>query len=108
LNGKRGKNSNIMNALSSTSGWSSSPSPGSPGNDTLSNNSSGFSALPGGNCNLFEGFYPANEYGYWWFSTESEENENQAWSLLLGYSNPDIIRITYSKEAGFSVRCIKN
>ncbi len=43
--------------------------------------------------------------GYWWSSTENYSY--YAWSRLLGYTNSNVFRSSYLKQAGFSVRCVK-
>ncbi len=71
-------------------------------------NESGFTALPGGfrseNCS----FYCIRECGYWWSSTEYDENfagirylDNINKYANLNYSG-------YGKNYGLSVRCIKD
>jgi uncharacterized protein (TIGR02145 family) len=103
--GFNGKGSNIVKSLASTSGWNNSSASGSPGNDTLSNNRSGFSALPGGDY-LDGDFDLAGECGYWWLSTVDENN--YAWTLYLHYESSGWMRLSHQKNAGFSVRCIKD
>ncbi|MDP3442358.1 MAG: FISUMP domain-containing protein, partial [Ignavibacteria bacterium] len=96
----------IAKAISATSWWEVSNVEGSIGNRLDANNSSGFSALPGGKVDDigFCIFYGC--YGYWWSSTESS---TYGASYRFMYSNSIGIGQDYErKESGFSVRCIKN
>ena len=81
--------------------------------EPLGTNESRFNALPGG-CRdrkgEFTGFEDDNNwwkcYGYWWASTEKDEEI--AWCLNLYYSNSEVYRESFFKGYGFSVRCIKD
>ncbi|MDD3875869.1 MAG: FISUMP domain-containing protein, partial [Bacteroidales bacterium] len=68
--------------------------------------SSGFSALFGGWRHHDGHFYYIGYYGYWWSS--SERDASNAWNLYMYSSNQDASMSSYSKELGFSVRCLKN
>jgi uncharacterized protein (TIGR02145 family) len=70
-------------------------------------NSSGFSALPGGG--LFgddETAQIAGGYGNWWSSSEIDVND--AWYISLTFNYSNVKRQTHYKSCGFSVRCIKD
>jgi uncharacterized protein (TIGR02145 family) len=70
------------------------------------NNSSGFSALPGGFRYYASGyFYYQGYYGYWW---SSSPDGTLAWYRFLfsGYSN--VFRSSFSTRYGFSVRCVRD
>lgn len=72
-----------------------------------SDNSSGFTALPGGS--RFGIYFIQSGYlGYWWSSTE-DDSKISAWyrSLTIQPGEP-ISPYIWFKEAGFSVRCIKD
>jgi uncharacterized protein (TIGR02145 family) len=86
-------NSSIGSGL----GWD----PGSPGNNT-----SGFSALPGGYRDLDGSFYDIS--GYAWFWTTTEFDSSNAWYRGLEYSNSNVDRDYYYKTVGASVRCLKD
>jgi len=74
--------------------------------NTGADNSSGFTALPGGLRGFNGGFHDVGLYGYWWSSTE---NTNlHAWFRRLDSSAPGMVRDYYNKSNGYSVRCIKN
>ena len=69
-------------------------------------NSSGFTALPGG-YRYYNGAYNAlTRYGYWWTSTESSSANAYGRDLYYGYN--DLDRISSDKRSGASVRCIKD
>lgn len=96
----------LAKSISDKNGWNSSDDPYSPGSGQASNNSSGFSGLPGGagNGNNFE-FLGSG--AYWWSSTDI--SDNMAWDgcyIWHGYGSAFYgSRIKYD---GLSVRCLKN
>ena len=71
-------------------------------------NSSGFSALPGGFRYYYNGFfYNEGFYGFWWSS--SANGAGSAWSRDLYSVNDNVYRSNYYYlRFGFSVRCLKN
>lgn len=69
-------------------------------------NSSGFTALPGGDRNPAGAFYDLNNNGNWWSATEA--NTGNAWSRGLYFGNSNVYRASYLKSYGFSVRCVRN
>ena len=71
----------IAKAMASTTSWNSSTSEGAIGNNPSTNNSSGFTALPGGFRNLNGTFFNIGYYGYWWSSTE--DGSYGAWDRAL-------------------------
>jgi uncharacterized protein (TIGR02145 family) len=74
--------------------------------NTGADNSSGFTALPGGSCYHSNGsFYYNGKYGWYWSSTAT--STTQAWHVYMNYNTKSIFRITGSLKDGFSVRCIK-
>jgi len=105
--GYEGGGDDIGKATAFTSGWTIDGTPGNVGNDQASNNSSGFSALPGGlrgNSGTFETF-GAN--GQWW-STTDYSSTTDAWLKFLRYNAPTFDRSGAFKESGNSVRCIRD
>lgn len=74
---------------------------------TGATNETGFTALPGGD-RYFDGkFYELNTAGYWWSSTEIEDNTADAWYRVI-YGNK-ISRPDDSYKAwGMSVRCLRD
>jgi uncharacterized protein (TIGR02145 family) len=74
--------------------------------NTGATNSTGFTALPGGNRDAIGGFYFLNNIGYFWSSTE---NDNfTAGYFALDSSEPTSILGFIDKREGYSVRCIRN
>ena len=69
----------------------------------------GFSGLPGGirqNDSLFSGI---GHYGFWWASTDY--NNDEAWHRRLRFNNPGVSRYysdLYHKGYSFSVRCLRD
>lgn len=74
--------------------------------NTGADNSSGFTALPGGSHFTNGSFYLFGKYGWWWSTTESSTTE--AWHECLQYNSGIASRISGSKKIGFSVRCVKD
>ncbi|HPG38883.1 MAG TPA: FISUMP domain-containing protein [bacterium] len=69
-------------------------------------NSSGFTALPGGN-RIFNGsFYLKGDYGFFWTATDIDNI--YAYARALGHQVTLIDRGSYNKKVGYSVRCIKD
>lgn len=70
-------------------------------------NSSGFSALPGGDTwhGLFEDY---GQSAYFWTSTAVFTYTYNPWVYALNYSLPSVGRSFYFKEHGFSCRCVKD
>jgi uncharacterized protein (TIGR02145 family) len=94
-------------SLAATINWATDSGTGTIGNDLTKNNSSGFSALPGGNRSGVSGtFFSVGNYGYWWSSTE--DHTYFAWyrSMHCDYSIVD--RGNISKQVGYSVRCVRD
>jgi uncharacterized protein (TIGR02145 family) len=71
------------------------------------NNSSGFTALPGGGRSSTGSINSLiGERGYWWSATE--QSTINAWPRSLVNSTIVTFRTSANKKSGFSVRCIKN
>lgn len=100
-------------ALAAKTDWMLDVDAGKPGNDISTNNSSGFSALPGG-FRLFDGtFHTLGAFGIWWTTTERNiHNIDRIIVMDFGYSYsyryPSDGNPIYNKENGFSVRCVKD
>lgn len=69
-------------------------------------NEEGFSGLPAGNRYPNSNFYDLGDYGVWWSSTEN--STINAWNRTLGYNNGNVFRNYYTKDYGFSVRCLRD
>ena len=96
----------IAKALAATTDWYTYTGTGAPGADLTKNNSSGFTALPGGNRGGSGAFDGIGGYGCWWSSTES--GAAGAWSRLLYYVGSNLYSYDYTKSFGFSVRCLRD
>jgi len=104
--GFEGNGDDIGKSLASASGWISVATAGRVGNDQGSNNSSGFTGLPGGNRNPSGSFSNIGSAGYWWSSTEA--SGSLAWQRSLINNLDYIERLGRNKSNGFSVRCMRD
>jgi uncharacterized protein (TIGR02145 family) len=94
-------------SLAATTNWTIYTDAGAIGTDLSKNNSTGFSALPGGIRNSSDGTIDGSGYfGYWWSSTE--DNTGYAWYRGMGYLSSDVYREYLDKQSGFSVRCVRD
>ena len=104
---KGGERDKIAKALAATTHWNTSTVTGAVGNDLSANNTSKFSALPGGNRYYEWGsFNYFGNAGYWWSSTEHSATNTVYRSL--NYNNSNVIFSNGRKDYGFSVRCVQN
>ncbi len=76
--------------------------------NTEATNESGFSGLPAGLRPITGTFLRFGRNGYWWSSSESENDASYAWYRYLDCSNDDAGRNDNPKKAGFSVRCLRD
>lgn len=84
--------------LKSTTGW---------GNNGNGNNSSGFSALPGGYRFGADGqYFLLTTLTYWWCN--SAHDTDRGWYRRVESENSQVYRASTSKKGGKYVRCIKN
>lgn len=105
--GYEGHGSGIAKSLASTSGWISNSQVGRVGNEQASNNSSGFTGLPGG-YRYDNGAFTTN-FGflvYWWSS--DQYNTYNAWHRYLLYDSSTFNRNNFHKKYGLSVRCVRD
>jgi uncharacterized protein (TIGR02145 family) len=85
--------------------------------DPNSTNEFGFTALPGGICDLWGAFHDITTHGYWWTVSSADEKlafsyqiycfmDGWEWnrSLKSGILGP----LSYQKNNGLSVRCVKD
>jgi uncharacterized protein (TIGR02145 family) len=104
--GYEGSGSDIAKSLASTSGWTADETAGNVGNDQSSNNSSGFTALPGSLRYVTGNFFSIGGDGIWWSAIE--QGTNYAWCRYLGYRYSIVYRYNEYKGYGLSVRCVKD
>jgi uncharacterized protein (TIGR02145 family) len=95
----------ISKSMAATSGWTAYNQAGTVGNDQANNNRSGFSGLPGGARLSYGAFINIGESGTWWSSTSLS---TYAYNLALTYSFGNVLRNYFSKNAGYSVRCMRD
>ena len=103
--GHDGDGIDIAKSLASTFGWYYDDVPGNVGYDQSTNNSSGFSALPGGYRYFGGGFDLLGEFSYFWSS--QGEGTVYAWDRCLYYNFAEVSRKFFNRSYGFSVRCLK-
>ena len=96
----------IAKALAATTDWYTYTGTGTPGADLTKNNSSGFTALPGGYRYDNGSFDYIGFYGFWWSSTENYAT--YAWGRSLGYGYYYLYSYYNPKSYGFSVRCLRD
>jgi uncharacterized protein (TIGR02145 family) len=105
--GYQGNDDHIAKAMADSSCWFNYPTPGTPGNNLTSNNSSGFSARPGGCLTTTNSFiWTEGKGGFWWTSTV--DSSDVAWHRHFYHWQPEVYRYSSSKKFGLSVRCIKD
>lgn len=75
--------------------------------NTNATNSTGFTGLPGGYRNNNAIFYYIGFNGYWWSSTENENNID-AFYRNVSYDNSYLFKTFLNKGYGYSVRCVKD
>ena len=100
-----GDNNNVAKALAAKTGWVSSTGTCTVGNIQVSNNATGFSALPAGHN--YGGSY--TNYGTaatFWSSTEA--GSANTFDRSVDYSNAVFTRSNHPKGYGFSVRCLRD
>ena len=99
----------IAKSLAATTDWCTCTGNGFIGNDLTKNNSTGFTALPGGDRYYYEGkaFFNIGNSGYWWTSTEY--CTGYAWYRMM-FSDADLLSEDFSQPCwfGYSVRCIRD
>jgi uncharacterized protein (TIGR02145 family) len=100
----------VGRSLGAKTGWKTDNNndPYSASFDLTKNNTSGFTALPGGCFAIREGgFGRLGEGAFWWSSTEI--NSQCAWTWYLLNSDSKVTRDNdILKDYGLSVRCVKD
>ena len=97
----------IGKALAATTDWITSGNAGTIGCNLTLNNSTGFSALPGGNRSSSDGaFNSVGSDAYFWSSTAG--TSRNACLMNLNFDRSSLNIFFYAWELGFSVRCIKD
>ena len=105
VNANLGLSSSVAKALAAKTNWANSTTTlGVPGNNLTMNNSTGFTALPGGYRFNYGVFYYVGFNGNWWSSTAS--GISNAWYMNLHYGGIGLGWFDNPKSYGFSVRCV--
>ena len=74
--------------------------------NTGADNSSGFSALPGGLRSSSGNFLNLGNGGLWW--SAAEYSSNDAYYRYLTYNHTEVYHISDGKSHGYSVRCVRD
>jgi uncharacterized protein (TIGR02145 family) len=98
------QNNKIAKSLAAKTDWYTFSDTATIGNDLTENNSSGFSALPGGYRYLNGYFGTQGNNGYWWSATEL--GATFAWGHYLNSGYGSLGRFSYDKSCGFSIRLV--
>jgi len=108
LNDNTTKYGSLEKALAAKTDWATSTNANAPGNDLSKNNSTGFTALPGGR-RYIGNFESVGVDGHWWSSTRAPGSTTIIWSKVIISENAwGTINSDGDMECGFSVRCIKD
>ena len=100
----------IAKSLATTTAWKWDKNGGTVGNDPQSNNATGFSALP---ASCYDPRHPdavvnSKERADFWSATTKEDDYARARFYYLDYNCSRIEKEYFRKEAGLSVRCVKD
>ncbi len=104
--GFEGSGGDVAKSLASKTNWNTFADIGSIGNNLDANNSSGFSALPGGNKIAYGNYGLTGKYANFW--TTSEVSATSATSYHLSYQSPNLYFGDNDKRSGYSIRCVKD
>ena len=92
--------------LAAKTDWAAYSTNGTIGSDLSKNNSSGFSALPGGGRSYNGTFYGQSFGGGWWSATEG--GASRAYGSGFNYGIGNLNRSDGIKSCGFSVRLVRD
>lgn len=102
----------IAKSLATAYGWDYTIWDGSVGKDDYPEiqNSTGFSALPGGNRTSDGDFEGTGFFGVWWSSTIAQKNKQDTTAYMrdMDCSESEVGKYGFDLQVGASVRCIKN
>lgn len=96
----------IAKALAATTGWESDENGCSVGNESFSNNATGFTAVPAGKYAM--GFDDFGEYAFFWSSTQNNDYRSHANYRRLDYNDSKVNCFDNGKEVAYSVRCLRD
>ncbi|NLE02356.1 MAG: T9SS type A sorting domain-containing protein, partial [Fibrobacter sp.] len=98
----------IAIAMASKTDWDTFTVVGAPGQNQEMNNSSGFSALPGGHRNSEGSFDGMGRNAHFWCTTESEFDSTLAYDHEIYHYFWYLGKLPFSKKLGSSVRLVKD
>ena len=105
-------NGGLAAAMCATWAWEpmDDPHPCLPGTDLMSNNSTGFTALPAGAITDNANMLPLGYNAMFWTSTPTGDGDSEiAWSRSIGYTYWHIGSSSSDyKGNGYSVRCVRD
>jgi len=96
----------IAQSLSAKTDWYTASGAGSPGCNLTNNNSTGFSALPGGYRDYDGAFMSIGSLGAWWSATD--KGGSFAFGRRLFCDSDYLFRLSYIKSCGFSVLLVRD
>ena len=95
----------IAKALVFAEGWDNSSTYCAVGNSQMTNNATGFSAVPAGHSNGAYFFFAGNNANFW---SSSEYGSDLMYNRQLNYDLAYVLRQGCGKDIGFSVRCLRD
>ena len=103
-----GASGSVAKALAAKTNWANSSDTGAIGNDLTANNSSGFSALPGGYRDYYGPFRKKGNGGYYWCSSSEGSAMDSYINRYMDSYLSNVVRVDDLKVNGYSVRCIRD
>jgi uncharacterized protein (TIGR02145 family) len=97
---------NVAKALAATTDWTTYSTTGTIGCNLTLNNSTGFSAIPGGYRTDFGTYGSVGNIGYWW--SYADYRTYSAWNRFMEYNLSNVVRYDGNMQGGFSVRCVRD
>jgi uncharacterized protein (TIGR02145 family) len=104
--GYQGSGSDIAKSMASNYDWTISTTEGTVGFDQSSNDSSNFTALPGGGRFGMQGFRSLHSLSGYWSSTSMGTTYAMSMSIFNDAAN--VVYSDVTKFYGYSVRCLKS
>jgi uncharacterized protein (TIGR02145 family) len=80
----------------------------SRGNTPVGTDTFGFSALPGGWCNVHDNCGYVGDYGFWWSATKMADRPFRAYLQLMGFYSESVGLGNSYNIRGLSVRCMRD
>jgi uncharacterized protein (TIGR02145 family) len=96
----------VPKTMAAKTDWVADTTTGVIGNDLTQNNSSGFSALPGGSRTSGGAFDGQGLYSYWWLPKELDSSNG--WFRRIDNSDNMGMYYISAKSCGFSIRLVRD